>query len=371
MDDRQVKFRVGLVTIAVMIVFFVLIGLNTPLSISVGGKQTTVQLRALRAPGVGRNTHIRRDGVLIGRVESTQPVQGGVLIKAQVTSDNVPLQSDSAYIQPSSLFGDAVIDFEQDPTDPNRSPVTPEMVIQADAARDPLAALAALDGKMTPALESMTKAGDSISSLTSRLNTALGDDLNEQRFNELMTNLNRAAVSFTSTMDSLNSIVGQPGSQERIRQTIDELPKLIEELRTVVASADTAFASLDGAVVSAEANLKNIESITQPLSERGPELVQHLTNSLENLDLVLADAQRFAKTLNNGQGSLGKFVSERELYDNLNTTIYNANQTILRINELAKQVRPILYDVRVATDKIAREPGNILRGAIQPGPGIK
>ena len=124
-------------------------------------------------------------------------------------------------------------------------------------------------------------------------------------------------------------------------------------------------------MISAGNNLRNIESLTEPLGEKGAELVQLLTSSLENLDLILADARRFAASLNNGQGSLGRIVNERELYDNLNTTVYNANQTIVRINELAKQLRPILTDVRVVTDKVAREPGRIISGALKPGPGLK
>jgi hypothetical protein len=34
-------------------------------------------------------------------------------------------------------------------------------------------------------------------------------------------------------------------------------------------------------------------------------------------------------------------------------------------------MEPILCDARVITDKIARNPGVILRDAVQPGPGIK
>lgn len=370
MDDRQLKLGVGAIAIATPIVLFVLIGLNTPLSFSLGGGQRTVKIQATRAPGVGRNTPVRRDGVLIGRVQSVKPVVGGVEITANVAPDNPVLVSDAAQIRPSSLFGDAVIEFTQDPTG-DRTPAAPELVIRAESAPDPLAALTELQVDIAPAIRSLGRAGDSVSMLAERVNGALGDDLDGARLNELITHLDQAATSFTLTMDSINSVVGEAGSQEQLRQAIRDFPGLVANLRDAASTADQAFRSLDGAVVSATANLKNIEELTEPLGEKGTELVQLLTSSLENLDLILADARRFAASLNNGQGSLGRFVNERELYDNLNTTIYNANQTIIRINELAKQVRPILTDVRVVTDKVAREPGRIISGAIKPGPGIK
>lgn len=370
MDDRQLKLGVGAIAIAAPIVLFVLIGLNTPLSFSLGGGQRTVKIQATRAPGVGRNTPVRRDGVLIGRVEGVEPVRGGVLITAKVTPDNPVLVSDEAQIRPSSLFGDAVIDFTQDPNgDP--TPVVPEMFIRAESAPDPLAALTELQVEVAPAIQSLGRAGDSVTLLAERINGALGDDLSGDELSQMITHLDEAAIAFTATMNSVNAVVGEDDSQERLRQALRDFPELIANLRDAASTADNTFRSLDSAVISATANLKNIEALTEPLGEKGAELVQLLTSSLENLDLVLADARRFAASLNNGEGSLGRIVNERELYDNLNTTVYNANQTIVRINELAKQLRPILGDVRVVTDKVAREPGSILRGAIHPGPGIK
>ena len=370
MDDRQLKLSVGAIAIATPIVLFLLIGINTPLSFSLGGGQREVKIHATRAPGVGRNTPVRRDGVLIGRVESVEPVRGGVQITAKVSPDNPVLQSDQAQIRPSSLFGDAVIDFTQDPAgDP--TPVPPEMVIRAESAPDPLAALTELQVEVAPAIQSLGRAGDSVARLAQRIDSALGDDLDTEQISRLINNLDRAAESFTSTMDSINSVVGEQGSQQQLRQAIRDFPELISSLRSTAEAADTTFRSLDSAVISAGNNLRNIECLTEPLGEKGAELVQLLTSSLENLDLILADARRFAASLNNGQGSLGRIVNERELYDNLNTTVYNANQTIVRINELAKQLRPILTDVRVVTDKVAREPGRIISGALKPGPGLK
>jgi phospholipid/cholesterol/gamma-HCH transport system substrate-binding protein len=38
---------------------------------------------------------------------------------------------------------------------------------------------------------------------------------------------------------------------------------------------------------------------------------------------------------------------------------------------LTRQLEPVLADVRVITDKVARNPGIIIRDAVAPGPGLK
>ena len=58
-------------------------------------------------------------------------------------------------------------------------------------------------------------------------------------------------------------------------------------------------------------------------------------------------------------------MHDRELYDNLNGAAAN-------IEELSRQLRPILNDARVFTDKIARHPERLgVRGAMQKHIGIK
>ena len=44
---------------------------------------------------------------------------------------------------------------------------------------------------------------------------------------------------------------------------------------------------------------------------------------------------------------------------------------IVQISELTARLRPIIEDARVFVDKIAREPGRLIGGALNNGPGIK
>jgi len=57
-------------------------------------------------------------------------------------------------------------------------------------------------------------------------------------------------------------------------------------------------------------------------------------------------------------------VKDDELYDRLNRTVRNVEQISYRL-------KPIVNDVRIISDKLARHPGSILRDAVRPGAGTK
>jgi hypothetical protein len=51
--------------------------------------------------------------------------------------------------------------------------------------------------------------------------------------------------------------------------------------------------------------------------------------------------------------------------------LVNTNYVVVRFNELVARLRPVIDDARVFMDKIAREPGRLIGGALNSGPGIK
>jgi phospholipid/cholesterol/gamma-HCH transport system substrate-binding protein len=62
---------------------------------------------------------------------------------------------------------------------------------------------------------------------------------------------------------------------------------------------------------------------------------------------------------------VGQLVNNPELYNNV-------NNAVLQVNTLIKELRPIINDARVFTDKIARHPETLgVRGALERNAGIK
>ena len=87
MNDRVKQFRVGVVVLATRIIGAILVTLNGPTSTEwIPGLdkhyQVTIELR--EAPGIGPNTPIRKNGLLIGRVAEVEDLQDHVAVKANI-----------------------------------------------------------------------------------------------------------------------------------------------------------------------------------------------------------------------------------------------------------------------------------------------
>jgi phospholipid/cholesterol/gamma-HCH transport system substrate-binding protein len=101
------------------------------------------------------------------------------------------------------------------------------------------------------------------------------------------------------------------------------------------------------------------------LSKRGVTLATHLENTLTNLDSLSGELAQFAKVINAGDGSIRKLASDPQLYVNLNRSAESAAI-------LLQNLEPILRDMRVFSDKVARHPEIIgVSGALRGSSGLK
>ncbi|QDU87881.1 hypothetical protein Pla175_12480 [Pirellulimonas nuda] len=374
MNERTVQRRVGLFVIATVVTTGVLIALTSKSPLGWTGGTYPVTIAVDRAPGVGPKTPVRRDGVLIGRVSRTESIRGGVLLWVDVNRGEVLYTTDAIRIRPSSLFGDAVIDISQTGGGGPSPPIVQEgQQLQGAAMPDPIEALTALQVDVGPAIKSLGQAGDEVSRLADRLNTALGEDIGKERVARMLDDAISALNTFevtmakmSTTIDNVDALFGDPQVQQDFRRALAAVPGVVEKADKFLDEGTRVVGSLDGAVTSLQNNLEAVEGLTRPLGERGGEIVRLLNSALENLDLVLVDAKKFALGLNNTEGTLGQLLNDRKTYDNVNTVICNANLVVLRLDELLKQARPILNDARAFTDKVGREPGRLIRGAADP-----
>jgi phospholipid/cholesterol/gamma-HCH transport system substrate-binding protein len=379
MADRRQEFRVGIVALATVVISALLVSLNAGTSLQWGAVGYTIRIKVDRAPGVGPNTPIRKDGVRIGRVVKTEFVPGGgVMVTAAIDKGAPIYRSDSCRIQPSSLFGDAVINFSYPGGTTDATPIEPGAEIEGAALPDPIEALTSLQVEVGPSIRSIGDAAEGVTQLTSKLNAALGEDFASDRVEGLLDQSVTALNQFTKTMEqvqttveTIDGIVSDPKLKATVDSVTTDVPAILADARATVSRAVTTIDEFGGVVRSAETNLKNLEGLTGPLGERGPELAQQVTEAIGNLNIALKDIAQIAAALNGSQGTFARLVNDPALYDNVQTLVGNMNVVLANVNERVKEVRPVIYDARVFMDKIAREPGTLIGGAIKPGPGLK
>ena len=355
MNDRVMQFRVGVVVLATAIIAGILIVLFGDLPSLV---QATYPLRMsfADARGIAPGTPVRKNGILVGRVADVQlDERGGVSVVADIDS-YVPIYRDEQPRIASTLLGDSEIQLVPGRVVPPRQRIGKDEVLAGAVSRDPFEVFATLEPKLGTALESLTQAGDSVSKLSANLDRLLlGED---DKFAKMVQKTEAALDAFSLAMNNINDVMGDPTARARLRETLTALPEVISDLRATVRGIGTT-------VDSADRNLRNLEGLTKPLGERGAGMVAQVDRTIGRLDEVLQQAAFFTKALNESEGTLGKLVRDPKVYEDL-------AQAAANVKGLTRDLRPIVDDVRVFTDKIARHPEQLgVRGALDRRPGVK
>ena len=355
MSDRVMQFRVGVMVLATAIIAGILVVLFGDLPSLV---QSTYPLRMSfsDARGVSSGTPVRKNGILVGRVGSvTLDERGGVLVVADIDS-YVPVYRDEQARIATTILGDAEIQLVPGRVVPPRQRVAADETIVGAVSRDPFEAFATLEPKVSTALESLTQASESVSRLSDNLDKILlGED---DSFEKMMRKTEATLDAFGLAMNNINDVLGDPTARAKLKETLTGLPDVMADLRKTVQG-------IGETVDTADRNLRNLEGLTKPLGERGAGMVAQIDRTIGRLDETLQQAASFSKALNESEGTLGKLVHDPKVYDDL-------AQAAANVNRLTRELRPIVDDVRVFTDKIARHPEQLgVRGALDRRPGLK
>ena len=179
---------------------------------------------------------------------------------------------------------------------------------------------------------------------------------NEDRINHMIGDADEMMQLAKKALVASNDLLGDPKLRDDIKQTIAEMPVVLKETRTTVEKMSGTFGSL-------ERNMQNIEGLTKPLGERGPELIAQLDTSMKKLDKLSDNMLQFSEELNDPKGSLGAVLHDKELYQHVNHMAKN-------LDELSRDLKPIVNNVAIFTDKLARHPSVVgLGGALKKTPG--
>ncbi len=362
MDDRKKQFRVGVVVFASMLVTSILIVMTSDFSGSLFREQYQIQVLVSQAPGVAPDTPVRRRGILIGRVATVEDMDDGALITINVNAEKHVKTNEVARVQ-TSLIGDAVIEFSPVGSSEDAQIVQPGgPPLHGMYNPSPMDFIANLQGDLKQTIVSLGDAGNEVAKLADQLNTVLGDQ-DVERLSRLVSSLEVAVGEFGSVMSNVDDIVGDEEFKVQLKEGLAKLPSVVEDASAILKVLETA-------VGSADQNLKNLQGLTKPLGDRGPEIVNSIETGVSNLSELLGEFALLAKNVNNSDGTIGKLINDDELYNQLAGTVTQASAAVtdirLLINDrdMRRRIRQILDDIRVFTDKIARDPARIARGIV-------
>ncbi|MGA2063473.1 MAG: MlaD family protein [Thermoguttaceae bacterium] len=340
MNERTMQFRVGVMVLATLIFMVSLVvWFGGWLSLSL--RTYTIKIRFPEAPNVSSGTPIRKSGICIGRVRNIDfdDQDTAVLVTAEIYADRHVYHNEECRLVSSILMGDAVLEFVRS-TDPNlpATPVEPGERLRGVVAPDPTRAVADLQQGLSNTIGSVSAVSQKMQAVLGRLDNILGS--NEERISKTLQLLQ-------DTLGNANGVLGDPQIRAQLKESMREMPLVLDDTRTAITSLGSLAADL------------------KKVTESGQSVIQRIDQSTEKLDRVMDEMLRFSQDLNNPQGSLGQLLHDREFYQHLSHSARN-------MEEVTRELRPILDDVRSFTDKISRHPEVLgVRGAIQRNSGMK
>ena len=413
MNEQSMRFRVGVFVLAALILLAVLVTLFGRLP-TLFTKHTQYTIAFRSAPGVGPGTPVRRSGVAIGEVESLSldDETGNVRINIRVNKDHAIREGDQAVLNHGIFGGDATIDLK--PPQP-----TPE---KAPAERPPLAPGAELQGQEQTDVNTLLSEGSKVLPSTEEtldeirktlktfepLAPQMEDALKEYR--ELAKDSRQAIPDLRRTNDEVQTTVRNWGKLgERIDVLLqtnqDKLVKTLENLNDTLVRVGNTFSDenqknltatlknvrassnslesltkntdemikdtretvrrVNTSIAQADEVMANLQQATKPMAERSSSVMKNLDESTDKLNQVLTSARGLLQGGTGGDGTLGRFLNDPSLYNNLNDAACTINQLMPRMDR-------VLHDVEVFADKIARHPESLgIRGAVSPSKGLK
>ena len=410
MDENRLRFGVGVLVISAIGIGIILTFLFGAFP-SVLNRDYAMTVAFKSAEGIGLNTPVVRDGVRIGRVSGIelQP-QGGVLVSLAMDS-SIPLTHQ--YIprigNGNFVTGDAKLEFVRGTARQLAEAKVDESLINQSFGEGEYldygkksSGLMEMQGDLQDTFEtirtageSIAAAGESVNQLAMEVRQVIGGA--DGKLDVLSEEAVKTLEEFQGAMREVRAIVGNPVLKSSIEKTAGELPELLKEARTTLSSTQKTFESFERAGtqfekvgVAAEDTVKNandtvitaketvlkaqdtfagvgrtvdnLERITEPFANRSEEFANQVMRSLINLEGALAQVESFGQSLNNSDGTLKRFLEDDDIY-------FQVQRTIANIEQATSRIRPIMDDVRIFTDKIARDPRELgVRGALSKRP---
>jgi len=390
MDNQQIKIRIGLACAGFLVATVILVMLFG------GGKMPTIfnsdyEIYVLlkQAPMLNENSPVYKNGVEIGRVTRVELVNDDREVKITVRiRNNVKLYTDEECNLSLNLLGQSTLNFmpmtgEPLPGTPEPKVLEPKSTINGVTPIDIAKMADSLQNDATKALRSMSSVADQVQKSFVIINQILGSPedvvLKQKRLEEMVDNLAKTMTAVNGVLGGVDKLVNNPDIQEGILASSRELPGIIDEGKKLIVTINgmtDSFKSMlkqvDLTIGKVDKNLENFTTFTEALGDNGPQFLEALASAAEEFDGSMEQLYAFTRSLNNPDGSVGQLLNDPEFFQMLKSTVKKTEQTSKNIERITMQLQPILQDVNVFTDKIARQPGLLgLKGMIDRSPPTK
>lgn len=151
------------------------------------------------------------------------------------------------------------------------------------------------------------------------------------RMKSMLPAIEAMVPKLDSILTSLNVILSDPAIVEILHNTRNVTANLetsTKQLNSLMADLNT---KMPGMMNKADKVLGNADVLTSKLA------AVDVDATMRQVDKTIADVQTTIEKINSTDGTMGKLMNDTQLYDNLNSTVDNANKLVVDLKEHPKR----------------------------------
>jgi len=150
-------------------------------------------------------------------------------------------------------------------------------------------------------------------------------------------NLASAVTRFDSGLKHFNEVFGDPETKSRLREAIHNLHAMTEDGRTVMAELKGTSGDIRAAAADAKALIARTSTAVENIDGHVERVARAATADLELTSELLTRLNGITRSLEGGQGTLGRLLTDDRLYEALVLTFQ-------RLAESAQEFRLLVED---------------------------
>lgn len=374
MDERVMQFRVGVMFLATLIITGILLVMFGKLPDYTGSKYA-IRVRFDDAGGVAKDTPVRKSGILIGRVSDVELIDNdaGVMVTAKIQADKKIYDNEVCSISRNLLSGDTALVFSLPPDRRGvGNPVPPDTLLKGAESGDP-GDPTGLKRELKKPIDSVQNTGEALTAASKKLGEA-ADRVEEILDPEAQQNVQSILRDSAAALKTIQGVLGDEESRDKLTEAMKKLPDTIDNMNNTFKATDETLRKftertdgktpIERMVSTIEMTERTLRKFSEPKANGEPAPADQIATAVENISEITTLMRSIMTRIDDGEGSLGALMKDRQLYDRLNRTAKN-------LEDVTLQLKPIVADARVFSDKIARHPGVIVRDAVKPQVGLK
>lgn len=148
---------------------------------------------------------------------------------------------------------------------------------------------------------------------------------------QMMPQLKALLPKLDSILTSVNTIMSDPALKsiiDNVNGATDNLNKSSAQLNKMMTQFES---TMPGMLQKVDAVLGNTEQITSDIAKAD------IATTMKNISATLQNCRELTDKLNSNEGSLGKFINDPSLYDNLNATMRDADSLMIDLKSHPKR----------------------------------